>query len=374
MQVIYRGKDLATWQKNNTFNKGISRSTESSLKNQQRNAVKRIGNLYDRICDLENLRLADEKARKGKLRTYGVREHDKNREANLLKLREDLLNGTYKTSKYEIFTIYEPKEREIYRLPYYPDRILHHAIMNVLEPIWVSIFTADTYSCIKNRGIHAAAKKVKKALKEDPEGTKYCLKIDIRKFYPSIDNDILKEVVRRKIKDVRLLAVLDEIIDSADGVPIGNYLSQYFANLYLAYFDHWIKETAKVKYYFRYADDIVILSSNKSELHTLLRKIQVYMKTLKLEVKSNWQVFPTDARGIDFVGFVFFHTHTRIRKGIKQTFCRKLSRINKRKKPYSPKEFKQAICPWWGWAKHCNSKNLISKLQKTSKYEIKFKL
>lgn len=359
--------------KNNTFNKGISRSTESSLKNQQRNAVKRIGNLYDRICDLENLRLADEKARKGKLRTYGVREHDKNREANLLKLREDLLNGTYKTSKYEIFTIYEPKEREIYRLPYYPDRILHHAIMNVLEPIWVSIFTADTYSCIKNRGIHAAAKKVKKALKEDPEGTKYCLKIDIRKFYPSIDNDILKEVVRRKIKDVRLLAVLDEIIDSADGVPIGNYLSQYFANLYLAYFDHWIKETAKVKYYFRYADDIVILSSNKSELHTLLRKIQVYMKTLKLEVKSNWQVFPTDARGIDFVGFVFFHTHTRMRKGIKQTFCRKLARINKRKKPYDPKELKQAICPWWGWAKFCDSRNLINKLQKKSKYEIKFK-
>ena len=114
--------------------------------------MKRIGNLYEKICSIENLQLADEKARKGKLRTYGVIEHDKNREANLLKLRETLLNGTFHTSKYDVFTIYEPKEREIYRLPYFPDRILHHAIMNVLEPIWVSTFTADTYSCIKNRG------------------------------------------------------------------------------------------------------------------------------------------------------------------------------------------------------------------------------
>lgn len=114
--------------------------------------MKRIGNLYEKVCSIENLQLADEKARKGKLRTYGVIEHDKNREDNLLKLRETLLNGTFHTSKYDVFTIYEPKEREIYRLPYFPDRILHHAIMNVLEPIWVSTFTADTYSCIKNRG------------------------------------------------------------------------------------------------------------------------------------------------------------------------------------------------------------------------------
>ena len=100
--------------------------------------MKRIGNLYEKVCSIENLQLADEKARKGKLRTYGVIEHDKKREVNLLKLRETLLNGTFHTSKYDVFTIYEPKEREIYRLPYFPDRILHHAIMNVLEPIWVS--------------------------------------------------------------------------------------------------------------------------------------------------------------------------------------------------------------------------------------------
>ena len=117
--------------------------------------MKRLGNLYDQICSIENLRLADEKARRRKLRSYGVQRHDKNRDENLLRLQEMLLTQTYKTSQYDVFTIYEPKERQIFRLPYFPDRITHHAIMNVLEPIWVSVFTNDTYSCIKNRGIHA---------------------------------------------------------------------------------------------------------------------------------------------------------------------------------------------------------------------------
>lgn len=334
--------------------------------------MKRKGNLYDQICTLENLELADEKARRGKLRSHGVKKHDKNRTENIKNLREALLNGTFRTSKYDVFTIYEPKEREIYRLPYFPDRIVHHAVMNVLEPIWTSIFTADTYSCIKNRGIHAAAKKVLKAVREDPENTTYCLKIDIRKFYPSIDHDVLKGIIRRKLKDKRLLALLDEIIDSADGVPIGNYLSQYFANLILAYFDHWIKEEKRVKYYFRYADDIVILAPDKAYLHSLLKEIRQYMSELKLQVKDNWQVFPVASRGIDFLGYVFFHTHTRMRKGIKQRLCKRIGKLNRRK-TLTEEEFKRNVCSWWGWAKYCDSKHLIKKLSKSTKYEIKFK-
>jgi retron-type reverse transcriptase len=337
--------------------------------------MKRLNNLYDRICSIENLQLADEKARKGKLRSHGVVKHDKNREQNLITLHEQLKSGAFKTSKYDIFTIHEPKEREIYRLPYFPDRIVHHAVMNILEPIWVSIFNADTYSCIKARGIHAAAGKVKKALKENLEATKYCLKIDIRKFYPSIDHDILKQILRRKIKDIRLLTLLDEIIDSVEvGVPIGNYLSQYFANLYLAYFDHYIKETERIKYYFRYADDIVILHSDKQYLHDLFDKMQTYLAdNLKLKIKDNWQIFPVAARGIDFVGYVFYHTHTRLRKSIKQRFCRRLARLNKRRKPLTQVEFQQNICPWWGWVKYCDSINLIKKLSKFSRYEIIFR-
>lgn len=250
--------------------------------------MKRLGNLYDKIISLENLRLADKRARKGKLNTYGVKVHDRHAEADLLALHEALKAGTYKTSEYSTFFIYEPKEREIFRLPYFPDRIVHHAVMNVLESVWVSIFTADTYSCIKGRGIQAAADKLRHVIDRDKPGCAYCLKIDIRKFYPSIDHAILKRIVRRKIKDTRLLRLLDEIIDSADGLPIGNYLSQFLANLMLAYFDHWVKETKRVRYYFRYADDIVVLHSDKRVLRALLADFERYLNTeLNLFVKDN---------------------------------------------------------------------------------------
>lgn len=335
--------------------------------------MKRIGNIFDQIISLDNLRLADNNARKGKVNTYGVRLHDQNREANLLALHESLKNQTFHTSPYHIFKIYEPKERIIYRLPYYPDRIVHHAIMNVLEPVWVSVFTKNTYSCIKNRGIHKCARDVKKALKQDPEGTKFCLKIDIRKFYPSIDHDVLKAIVRRKIKDLRLLALLDEIIDSTeDGVPIGNYLSQYFANLFLAYFDHWLKEDKKVKYYFRYADDIVILARTKEKLHSLLHEMRAYLGGLKLRVKHNYQVFPVDSRGIDFLGYVFYHQKTLLRKRVKQNLCRRVASLNKRKVVPPLKVYQQQICSWWGWCKYCDSIHFMSKLSKSIPYEIKF--
>jgi retron-type reverse transcriptase len=314
--------------------------------------MKRINNLYASIISIENLQLADEMARKGKLMQYGVILHDKNREANILKLHEMLLNKTYQTSTYTTFKIYEPKERIIYRLPYFPDRITHHAVMNILEPIFVSTFTNDTYSCIKGKGIHAALRGVKAALK-DTTGTTYCLKLDIKKFYPSVDHEVLKQILRRKFKDADLLWLLDEIIDSTEGLPIGNYLSQYFANFYLTYFDHWLKETLRVKYYFRYADDIVILADNKPYLHELLAKIREYLDVqLKLTVKHNYQIFPVEARGIDFVGYVFFYTHILLRKSIKQNFCRMIAR-NKNK---------QSVASYNGWAKHANCKHLLKKL------------
>lgn len=333
--------------------------------------MKRIGDLYSQIISLDNLFLADRNARKGKQNTYGVRLFDRNRIDNLLSLQEQLRNHTYKTSEYSTFTIYEPKERIIYKLPYFPDRIVHHAIMNIMEPIWVSIFTEDTYSCIKGRGIHLAARRVKKALMNNPNETAYCLKIDIRKFYPSVDLEIMKKIVRRKVKDKELLILLDEIIDSSDkGIPIGNYLSQYFANLYLAYFDHWVKEDLKVKYYWRYADDMVFLSDDKQYLHDIMIKIRAYLRDrLKLKVKPNYQVFPVDSRGIDFVGYKFFHTHTLLRKSIKKSFCRKIAKIKKRKDKLSNKEKKMQLCSWYGWAKHADCRNLLNKLKREISYE-----
>ncbi len=325
--------------------------------------MKRYNNLFDKIVSLDNLCLADKKARRNKQHRPEVVKFDKNRDQLLLDLQSKLINGTYRTSEYYTYKIYEPKEREIFKLPYYPDRIVHHAIMNIMEPIWVSCFIKGTYSCIKKRGIHKALKDVKEALK-DKANTEYCLKLDIRKFYPSIDHDILKQVVRKKIKDKRLLSLLDEIIDSADGVPIGNYLSQFFANLYLTYLDHWIKEEKRIKYYFRYADDIVILHSDKNYLRQLFKELTEYIETkLNIKFKDNWQIFKVDDRGIDFVGYRTFHTHTLLRTGIKKNFCKKVSKLNK--KQYLTKEqYRQKICSYIGWIKYCNGRNLLNKMTK----------
>jgi RNA-directed DNA polymerase len=313
--------------------------------------MKRIGNIFESIVSLENIQLADQIARKGKSGQYGIKIHDRNREANLQQLRDDLLAGKFSTSPYVTFKVYEPKERVVFRLPYFPDRIVHHAIMNVLEPVFVSTFTADTYSCIKNRGIHAAARNVRKALR-DQNNTIYCLKLDVVKFYPTIDHDVLKAMLRRKFKDARLLALLDEIIDSAPGLPIGNYLSQYFANFYLSGLDHWLKEVRKVRYYFRYADDLVILSASKNELHQLRADIAEYLMGIRLEVKGNYQVFPVAARGLDFVGYKFYHTHTLLRKSIKKNFARAISKG----------KGSNVLASYNGWAKHCDSGHLIKKL------------
>ncbi len=314
--------------------------------------MKRVGNLYNDICSIDNLELADSKARKSKRNRYDVVSHDIQKDLNILKLNESLLNKTFRTSEYRTFKIFEGKERVISSLPYYPDRIVHHAIMNKLEPILVSLFTSNTYSCIKGRGIHGAANALKLAL-EDVHNTTYCLKIDIKQFYPSINHDILKQILRRKIKDNDLLWLLDEIIDSSEGVPIGNYLSQYFANLYLTYFDHWLKEVKKVKYCFRYADDIVILHKSKEYLHKLLVEMREYLITkLKLTIKSNHQVFSVKIRGIDFVGYVFFHTHILLRKSIKKNFARMMYyRCNLK-----------SFSAYNGWIMHCNGKHLLKKL------------
>ena len=324
--------------------------------------MKRLNNLFDKICTIENIEEADRKARKNKGIRYGILKHDLHPEKDNAELLESLLNGTYKTSEYSTFKIYEPKERLIYRLPYYPDRIVHHAIMNIMEPIWKSIFIKQTYSSIKNRGIHACAKDVRFALDNFPKETKYCLKLDIHKFYPSIDHEILKKIIRIKIKDNRLLKLLDDIIDSAPGVPIGNYLSQFFANLYLAYFDHWAKETLRCKFYFRYADDIVIMGNDKGLLNLTLLNINYYLTTkLKLELKPNYQIFPVDSRGIDFVGYRFYHSHTLLRKSIKVKINKLLDRYERGYIALS--KLKINMQSYFGWLKYCNSKHFLQKIE-----------
>lgn len=311
--------------------------------------MKRVGNLFNKICTIENFQLAYKNATRGKKKYKEVIQIEKYGVDKFLeKLLSEVKNHEYKTSKYHIFKLKTGgKWREIYKLPM-RDRIVQHALMNYMEPIFRKSFITDTYSSIKGRGIHKCLRRVQRAMR-DIENTKYCLKLDIKKFYPSIDQELMKECLRRKFKDKELLLMLDEIIDSTDrGLPIGNYTSQYFANYFLTEFDHWVKEQLNIKYYYRYCDDIVILESSKDTLRDILHKIDNYLINLKLNLKSNWQIFPIDSRFIDFVGYRINHNCTLVRKNIKYNFIKKCN-------------YDKSIPSYYGIFCHANCLNLWNK-------------
>jgi RNA-directed DNA polymerase len=321
--------------------------------------MKRYGYLYEKIYDLENLKLAHKMARKGKLHYKDVQMVDSDVHTYLYKIQNMLQTQTYKTSMYTIFTIQDRhKKRQIAKLPYYPDRIVHWAIMLVIEPILVNNLIYDTYASIPARGTHKALHRIEHALRT--HDLTHCLKLDIKKFFPSIDKTILKSLLRKKFKDNKLLSLLDEIIDSfSNGIPIGNYLSQYFANFYLSELDHIMKETFQCKHYYRYMDDIIILDSNKKYLHLLRRFISNYVsKHLNLQLKRNWQVFPIESRGIDFLGYVIRKNYTRLRKTTIKNIKRKVSAIQTNG---VHRKHKNSLMSYFGWLKHADCKNFSKK-------------
>lgn len=293
--------------------------------------MKRIGNLYEKIYDIENLRLAHKQARRGKSFYTEVKLIDENEDEYLYRLQDMLIHKTYHTSKYEVFEKKEGKKiRKIYKLPYFPDRICQWAIIQVIEPYLMRTLTDDTYSALPGRGVERARRKMVRALKTDPENTVWCLKIDISKYYPNVNIEKLKLKYRRLFKDNVLLWLLDEILDSNPdtGVPIGNYISQYSGNIYLSDFDHRVKEVYHIKHYFRYMDDMVFLSSSKEELQNLIKEITKYLADeYDLKVKDSWSLFRVEDRGIDFVGYVFRHDSIRLRKSIAHSIKKTSSKI-----------------------------------------------
>lgn len=327
--------------------------------------MKRIGNLYEKIYDIDNLRLAHKNARKGKSWYKEVKMVDDNEDYYLTKLQEMLINCEYKTSEYKISTIIDKnKEREIYKLPYFPDRICQWAILQIIEKYILRQFTKDTYSAIPNRGIHLALKRVNNAMNNDSCNTKYCLKMDVSKYYPSINQNVLYGQLCRIFKDEKLILLLKEIINSTDkGVPIGNYLSQWFGNLYLSKFAHWLKEDKKVKHLFIYMDDIVILDGDKKFLHELRKEIENYLKNeLKLTIKKNYTVFDTK-QGVDFVGYRVFEGYVLLRKSTIKSIksrCRKINYKISNKIELSKNDY-FSINSYEGWLKWCNSTRFRNK-------------
>lgn len=323
--------------------------------------MKRVGNLYAEICSMDNLKLAHKQARKGKGFYQEVKMVNEDPAYYLGELQDMLVNHTYHTSEYDIFEKQEGKKlRKIYKLPYFPDRICQWAILQVIEKYLIRNMTADTYSAIPGRGTELARRRVIKAMRNDPVGTQWCLKIDVRKYYPSIDIDILKAKYHRLFKDPELLWLLDEILDSCPdtGVPIGNYISQYSGNIYLSDFDHYVKEKLGVKHYFRYMDDMVFFASSKEELQQLIVEITRYMREeLHLEVKESWSLFRVEDRGLDFVGYVFTHDNIRLRKTIATSLKRVSSTIKWRVNQgmMINRKLYFAINSLCGWLKHSYS-------------------
>ena len=320
--------------------------------------------LFDAVCEIDNLRLAHENASRGKKWYPEVKMVNKNPDMFLYAIQEMLLSGEYVNSEYNIFDRREnEKIRKIYKLPYYPDRIIQWALLQIIAPILEKTFTKDTYSSIPGRGPLNCMMNVSNALYKDPEGVWYCLKIDIHHFYQSINHDILKRKYLDIFKDDKLMWLICVIIDSVsenEGVPIGNYTSQYSGNLYLSEFDHWIKEDIGVKYYFRYMDDMVFLSGSKEFLHDLLYKIIERLDVKeKLELKSNYQIFPSKIRGIDYVGYRMFGGYALIRNRIHDRFVRLCKSLMS--KDTLSEHDRSSLFSYVGFLQHANTYNLQEK-------------
>lgn len=360
--------------------------------------MKRYGYLFEKIVSMDNLYRAYKNAKKGKGWYQEVREIEKNIWYYLGLLQEMMINHDYHTSSYEMFLRKEGnKVREIYKLPFFPDRIAQWAIIQVIEPQLLAHFTDDTYSAIPNKGIHAAFKKLRNAVDTVLDELRFCCKIDCQKFYPSIDHDILKAKYRKKYKDPELLQVIDEIIDSIStcpatdeniafyrslgktiaivqrkdeqfidgiGIPIGNYFSQYDGNFYLSDFDHFMKEVLHVKHYYRYMDDICVFASTKEELHRILAAMGDYLKSeLNLRIKGNYQIFPTYQRGVDFVGYRIFKEYTLLRKSTCNQMKDKMTRLLKKVESGKEMNYSEwcSIASYKGWLIHCDSHRLTEK-------------
>lgn len=277
--------------------------------------MKRIGFLYDKICSEDNIRLAIKNSSKGKRNKGYVKRILENEDRVVLQIQKLLMEKSYDFSKTRQRVIYDnssQKERTITIPKYYPDQIIHWAVIQVIQPVLTRGMYEFNCGSIPGRGGRAVKKYIDKVLKRK---VRYVLKIDVRKFFPSVDHAKLKELLARKIKDVDVLDLLGSIIDAGgEGLPIGFYTSQWLSNFYLQEVDHYIKEELHVKYYVRYVDDMVLIDTNKKKLHSARQKLCEYLKSLGLRLKDNWQLWKISSRPLDFVGYRYYRRYTKLRK------------------------------------------------------------
>ena len=310
--------------------------------------MKTYHNLYETIVDFENLYYAYRRARKGKRTKVSVAQFEQNQEAELITLQRELISFTYKPGNYHSFYIHDPKRRLISAAPF-RDRVVHHALCNVIEPIWERKFIFDTYANRVGKGTHRALNRVNYFSKK----YKYVLQCDIEQFFPSIDHIILKRKISKVVKDERTLWLINLLIDSgveifpkekppkyflndnlfsifrSRGLPIGNLTSQFWGNLYLNDFDHFVKRELKCKAYVRYVDDFLLFGDSKKELWIWKKAIINKLAEERLSLHINQaQVFPVTT-GIPFLGFRIFPEYRRVKRRKVIHFRRKYKNLLK---------------------------------------------
>ena len=319
--------------------------------------MKRIRIDYEDMIRMDNLLAADIVVRQGKKYTRDMRKWDANWQTNFQLLYDDLINETYTPlpCRESVRMTDGGKVRNI-KEAMHRDKIVAEMIVQTLDPIFTPTFINRTYGNIKGRGPLKCQHQVIKDLNkiENP----YCLKIDIRKYYESVDPDVMMDVISRKIKGSRVLRLISVVMNSHGHLPIGGRHSQLFGNIYLSELDHYVVQVLGIKYYERYCDDVVIFDKDKKVLHTALRDIKEYLTTKrKLDIKPNWQVFPVDSRGVDFLGSVFYTYKIDLRTRTKHRHRAKLSRLNK--KASDPLYEDRYMASLNGILKHRDTDNLI---------------
>lgn len=328
--------------------------------------VKRLGNLYPQITDFDNLYQAYRLARKGKGDRPDVARFELNLEAELIELQRALVNETYLPGGYKHRTIYERKPRLISIAPF-RDRVVHHALMRVVDPLLDPILIHDCYACRQGKGVHRAADRYQQWAGQYP----YVLKMDIASYFASIEHKHLKLMLRRKLKDSKLLGLFDLIIDSyetepATGLPIGNLTSQFLANYYLNGFDHWLKEHKGCKGYLRYVDDFFVFGREKAGLWQLVKDINQYLNGLGLELHPNKISLLRTSERIDVLGYMLTHDRRWLRNDNGYRFRRKLNQmaVQYGSAQLDWSDAKARIQSWIGHAVHGQTRALRSSIFK----------
>ncbi len=331
---------------------------------------KTIKNSYDSKLTFDSICRAYERSSKGKRNKKEVLIFNIDLETNLIRIYDDLRKGLYRTGKYNSFTIWEPKERVIKSLPF-RDRIVQQwYIEEFIKPYFLPRFSKDTYACLDKRGTHSAVKTTQSYMQKMQRkyGSYYVLKGDIKKYFYSIDKSILFTILASNIGDNKLLALTHDLIfDTPDniGIPIGNYTSQFFANIYLNELDKYVKEELNIKYYIRYMDDFVLLLKSQEESKAIYKKIEFFLNSkLKLSLNNKSRYYP-NRLGINFCGYIIYETHILLRKRSKIKIRKNIKVWAELKKAnlLNYQKMQLSYNSWLGHAKHANSFSFIKKVQ-----------